>query len=170
MLDPDLERFWTNISVHNVGHFSGRAGAPVSAPLRELEHQSPVKHKPAVVPNSPSRALVSEVEVNSPVKAMAGASSSSSQSEQRAPSPEFLPDNAQASDISGGRILFGSGLSPTKAPAQPVAPRLQSPEDDETEDDIDAEEAEETVIRRAHATIQPGGGKTGKKGRRRKRY
>ena len=96
---------------------------------------------------------------------MAGAPSSSSQSEQRAPSPEFLPDNAQASEISGGRILFGSGLSPTKAPAQPVAPRLQlqSHDDDETEDEIDAEEAEETVSRRAHATIQPGGGKTGKK-------
>jgi hypothetical protein len=119
---------------------------------------SPVKPTPAVVvPKSPS----SEVKANSTAKATVGDPSSSSQSEHRSPSPEFLPDKAQAPDISGGRILFGAGLSPTKPPAKPAVARLELQEDSETEDDD-----EEPVIQRAeHASIRPGG-RGGRRGRR----
>jgi len=126
--------------------------SPPGANLRELEHQSPVKPTPAVV-----------IKANSTAKATVGDPSSSSQSEHRSPSPEFLPDEAQAPDISGGRILFGAGLSPTKPPVKPAVARVELQEDSETEDDD-----EETVIQRAaHATIRPGG-RGGRKRRRRK--
>ena len=123
---------------------------------RELEHQSPDKPKPAVVKLSEL-----EVEANSSAKAKAG------QSEHRSPSPEFLPDEAQPPDINGGRILFGSGLSPTKAPAKAAVARLEPPVDTELTDDED----DETVIQRAqHATIRPGGRTARGRGRRRKRH
>ena len=96
-------------------------------------------------PKSPAKPVTSEVKANSTAKATVvtrpAAASPSTGRQARNSFP-------QAPDISGGRILFGAGLSaPTKPPVKPAVARLELQEDSETEDDD-----EETVIQRAELT------------------